>query len=212
MSEQPGTESIWLINQGVVRQAETKPPRSEANQKAHEKTIAIISYLKSKSLYAPKDIRDLLLRQLLEIPSLELPVAKLFRSVSTMAQAKALTEGLSFEHWRPAVDSVTNLAIKAGVLLDSASAPILDSFTARGTTVVKVEADIINKCDCFLMVTIIDGIPGLTTRDAPSIAHALFKEAPSKISQDDMIDRVHDVLSQLAGKLDQGQDGILTVI
>jgi hypothetical protein len=212
LSSLPGTEAIWLIESNAAANDEKVQPINEAAKRAEEKTHAIVSYLKSKRLYAPKDIRDLILKQLLLVELNEVSVSKLFRFASVAAQKVALSDGLTFEHWRPAVDSITNLAIRAGIFLDVDGRVIADTFASRGTIVGKVKPDVIDVCDGCLLVATIEGIQGLTTRDAPSIAHAIFKEAPIKISQDDMIDRVHDVLSQLAGKLDQDADGKLSVI
>lgn len=212
LSAAPGTEAIWFIEPAASAAQYAHKPLNEAARAAEEKTNKIVTYLKEKRLYAPKDIRDLVLESLLKVEVEGLTISKLFRAATSLAQQAATSQGINFEHWRPAVDSVTNLAIMAGIFFDVDGRVIGDNFSARGTVVSKVKPEAIDACDGCLVVAMIAGIPGLTNRDAPAIAHAIFKEAPAKISQDDMIDRVHDVLSQLGGKLDQSADGVLSVI
>ena len=111
------------------------------------------------------------------------------------------------------MDSITNLAIRAGILLDVSGRVIPDTFASRGTIVGKVDQGAVNACDSCLLLEAVRSVSGLVpNQDAPAITHALFKEAPSRVTQEDMIDRVHDVLSTLNGKLDQDKDGALLVI
>jgi hypothetical protein len=213
-----GTEAIWLAEPVPTLVKSTlevvvTPIRSAAAQKAEDRTQSIVQALKDRGFYSPKDVRDLVLGELRKAVdgSNSLTVNQVFRKASLAAQQVAADNGKTFSHWHPAVDSILRTTLAAGVLIGVDLKPIPSGFASRGFAVGSVSENVIDECDAFLLAETIRSIPTLTERDATSIAHAIFKQAPSEVDRDEMIDRVYEMLAKLGNRIEEAKDGTLSV-
>ncbi len=182
--------------------------------KGERRTEQIIECLKDEGIYAAKDIRDYIFKALhtkIENASPALSLAQLKRKTLVAAEEEAKSAGVSFKYWYVATESVFKLMLLAGVLGDENGLPIVLGARPRVIKVAKIAPDFICICELFLLQHVLNTLKDVTERDCTALAHALFKEAPSKTTRDQMLDRVDQLFEKLGDRLLEDDDGALSV-
>jgi hypothetical protein len=207
-----GADIIWLeeksekvesseISPEVSAQvsvALTKQDEPQADDKGEQRTLEFTKYLRESGFYVQKDVRDLLLSEAAELADGSKTVAQLFREATKRAKSSAESKNISCRNWPAATEAIIKLALASGLLVDFDDGVLSDSFRSRGMRVKLILPQSVDKIDVFLLCWLVRGIHNITSRDANSLAHALYKQAPKVVSRDEMVDRVHEVIA-LAG-------------
>jgi hypothetical protein len=220
---QSGTERIWLNSPQpppappilpVPVLAETLPEQHKARiDKGQARTAQMVQLLKDHSLYSPKDIRDYLFEGVRRAmpEGCKKPAGQLLREAAAFAQERSSADGLSFQYWSAARNGVLQMMLLAGVLIDENGTRIRPGIQARGTTVASLQENFEEESEAFLLKFVINELKDVTQRDTTALAHALFKQPPSKATFDQLIDRVDEMFSRFGSRISESDNGSLSV-
>jgi hypothetical protein len=223
-----GTEVLWLRSAKPLPESLpslSAPATSVAGvpvvatqvttDKGQRRTDQIIQCLKDAGIYAAKDIRDYIFKAAhakvaSSTPALSL--AQLKRKTLVAAEEAAVSAGVSFKFWYVATESVFKLMLLAAVLVDENNLTVMLGARARLAKVTAIRPDFVSTCELFLLQYVLNKLQDITERDCTALAHALFKEAPSKTTRDKMLDQVDQLFEKLGDRLLEDDDGALSVV
>jgi hypothetical protein len=224
---QTGSEQVWIVENTTAQESgpdlvasQGRPAAAESVQKdggdvlteeKFERTQEFVDCWKRRYIYCPKPIRDLLFQAIEDILGEEpqgLTVAKL----TSTARQRAEKQCETFTYWQAATGGLANALVASQVLLTADRAPVPLGVECWGSQVALVSENFRDRCEAFMLYFVIKTLKNVNFyRDRIHLAHALLKEGPSGKSVDELMDRVSILMSSLGGRIEIGEDGLLSV-
>ncbi len=158
--------------------------------------------LRKELLYSEKRPRDLLFAAVEQLVA-ERPimVSQLTREAAAAARAMSLRSDLEFQNWETASKAVVKAMLMADALLTPDGERIPFGITAQAAMAGALCENYRDVTEAMLLDFLIRSLGDVTTRDHMALAHALFRQFDSRISREDLEDRVLILLASLADRV-----------
>ncbi len=206
----PRRLEVTVLNLAPM-QAQSRTPGADR----FSRSAYMIERLRRESLYTEKRVRDRLftaMESALAMSPTPPLLSRLVRDAANQARREANRDAFAFSHWEIAARAVSNAMLGARTFLTENGVPLEPGVRAQAATVRALKPGFRDLTEAFLLELLIARLGDVSTRDHVPLAHALFRQFDTRVSQADLEDRVVTLLASLHGRITLRGDGIYALL